>query len=187
MSVKTFTSGETLTAGDTNTYLNNGGLVYLTQSAATSGSSISVNGCFNASYRNYKIVISNLTTTGAAASTLRLRSGVTDATTSYYYNGIYMSFGSATVNGYNGSNAASWDPGIVSDVTMAGASFDLFNPQAAFVTSFNSFGSDPRTTGGGSRYASGMHYANTSYDGFTFITGSTFTNVAVTVYGYREA
>jgi hypothetical protein len=187
MSIKTFVTGEVLTSADTNTYLTNSGLVYLTQTTATSGSSVSVNGCFNASYRNYKILISGFTTTGAAASSVRLRSSTTDATTSYYYNGIYMSYGSTTVNGYNGSNSGSWDAGIVSDATMAGASFDLFNPYVAFVTSFNSFGSDPRTAGGGSRYASGMHYANTSYDGFTFISGSTITNITITVYGYREA
>ncbi len=29
MAVKTFTTGEVLTAADTNTYLNNGGLVYI--------------------------------------------------------------------------------------------------------------------------------------------------------------
>ena len=30
MAVKTFSTGEVLTASDTNTYLNNGGLVYIT-------------------------------------------------------------------------------------------------------------------------------------------------------------
>jgi hypothetical protein len=30
MAIKTFTSGAVLTSADTNTYLNNGGLVYIT-------------------------------------------------------------------------------------------------------------------------------------------------------------
>jgi len=186
MAVKTFTTGEVLTSADTNTYLANSGLVYVTSTTATSGANISMNGCFSSTYRNYRVVISNLTTTGVAASSIRLRSGTTDATTSYYYNGTYMSYTSATINGYAGSNVGTWDPGIVVDATMGGTSFDFFNPYVAFVTSFNSFGCDPRTGGGGGRFSTGMHYANTSYDGFTWFSGSTITNATITVYGYRN-
>ena len=39
MAVKTFTQGEKLTAADTNTYLNNGGLVFVKQ--VTVGSAVS--------------------------------------------------------------------------------------------------------------------------------------------------
>jgi hypothetical protein len=167
------------------TAVGNSGLVYVTSTTATSGTSISINNCFTSTYQNYKIVVSNLTSTGVAPLYFRLRASSSDATTSYYYNGTYMDYTSATVLGFNGSNLGYYDAGLVADLTMAGGSIDVFNPQVAFVTSFNCNGTDPRTTGGGARYSSGMHYANTSYDGFT-IYNATFTNITVAVYGYRK-
>ena len=186
MAIKTFTTGEVLTAADTNTYLANSGLVYIASSTVTSGSSLSISSCFNSSFQNYKVIISNCKTTGAASSNIVLRSGSTDATSSYYYNGTYMTYTSATVNGINGSNVANWDSTILTSTSMVGASFDLFNPFAAEVTSIVITGGDPRTGGGGLRYLTGMHNANTSYNGFTFTTGSTFTSCTATVYGYRN-
>ena len=39
MAIKTFTTGEVLTASDTNTYLNNGGLVFINQVSYTASTS----------------------------------------------------------------------------------------------------------------------------------------------------
>lgn len=186
MAIKTFTTGEVLTAADTNDYLANAGLVHLATTTVTSGSTLSCSSCFNANFQNYRIVISNCKTTAAASSNIVLRSGSTDAITSYYYNGTYMTYTSAVVNGINGSNVANWDSTILTSTSMVGATFELFNPFVAEVTSIVCMGGDPRTGGGGMRYMTGMHNSATSYNGFTFTTGSTFTSCTANVYGYRK-
>ena len=185
MAIKTFTTGEVLTAADTNTYLANSGLVYITTASATSGSSLSVNNCFSSTYRNYQVVISNLTTAGVGATSFRLRASGTDVATSYYYNGIYMDYATTAITGLNGSNVSTWEPNIVTDTTMSAGVINFFNPFVAFRSSYNANGIDARTGGGGARTASGFHNANTSYDGFTFFTNSPITNILITVYGYR--
>ena len=53
MAVKTFTTGEVLTASDTNTYLANAGLVYITSTSVGTGGSLTVSNCFSATYNNY--------------------------------------------------------------------------------------------------------------------------------------
>jgi hypothetical protein len=186
MADQTFTSGQILTAAQMTTLQTNIGLTYITSATATSGTSLSINGCFTSAYRNYRVVISNLTTTAAAASILRLRSGGTDNSSAvYYYNGTYMAYNLATINGLNGSAVTNWEPNIVTDTTVGGGIIDILNPFVAFTTTYSAVGQDPRTGGGGMRYASGVHYANTSFDGFTFTSGSTITNITITVYGYR--
>jgi hypothetical protein len=58
MAIKTFTTGEVLTASDTNTYLANAGLVYVkSQTIGTGVSSVIVSDCFTTDYDNYKIVV----------------------------------------------------------------------------------------------------------------------------------
>ena len=52
MAVKTFSVGETLTASDTNTYLTNGGLVYITEGTASNTSAVDVNSVFSSTYDN---------------------------------------------------------------------------------------------------------------------------------------
>ena len=63
MAVKTFTSS-TLTASDTNTYLANAGLVYVTSVTGGTGvTTITVSNCFSSTYDAYRIVL-----TGGTAS-----------------------------------------------------------------------------------------------------------------------
>ena len=57
MAIKTFSSGEVLTASDTNTYLNNGGLVYIAGGSATNTSALDVNSVFSSTYDNYRVVL----------------------------------------------------------------------------------------------------------------------------------
>jgi hypothetical protein len=183
MAVKTFTS-EILTSADTNTYLANSGLVYVTSATATSGSTFSINNCFTSTFTNYKIVANISGST--AALYMRLRAAGTDTTTGYYYNGTFMTYTSAVVGGFAGSNVGFFDTGVVADSVRGGSSIDVFNPQTATATTFNCNGTDPRTGGGGARYASGVQSASTVFDGFTLY-NSTFTSITVTVYGYRSA
>jgi hypothetical protein len=63
MAIKTFTTGEVLTASDTNTYLANSGLVYITSATL---SATALDGIFTSDYDNYRIVISNIDQSGSA-------------------------------------------------------------------------------------------------------------------------
>ena len=57
MAIKTFTANSVLTAADTNTYLANSGLVYVTsQTVGTAVASVTVSSAFNSSFDSYKIV-----------------------------------------------------------------------------------------------------------------------------------
>ena len=69
MAIKTFTTGEVLTAADTNTYLANSGLVYITSvslAGATAASPVAITSCFSSTYTNYRIVVSNFINSTAA-------------------------------------------------------------------------------------------------------------------------
>ena len=86
MAVKTFTSGEVLTASDTNTYLNNGGLVYVkSQTIGSAVSSINVTSAFDSTYDIYAITVTGGAGSTPAAWTLRL-----GATATNYYNAGYV-------------------------------------------------------------------------------------------------
>jgi len=103
MAIKTFTTGEVLTSSDTNTYLNNGGLVYINEVTYTGSTSASVTaqilGCFTSTYQNYQIVITH---TGSASTTFSFRmisgTNTVDSGTNYFGYGLSFS-GSATDQG----------------------------------------------------------------------------------------
>lgn len=79
MAVKTFTTGEVLTAADTNTYLNNGGLVYITEKSFTSTSSAQqIDNCLTTTYDAYRVVFYGV---GNQASCVRLNLRFVDGTT----------------------------------------------------------------------------------------------------------
>ena len=104
MAVKTFTN-EQLTASDTNTYLANSGLVYIT-SATVSGtpSSLSVPNCFSSTYDHYRIVFNGITFSASGFSYTVQVGG--------YTSGYY---GSEAYDVYNGTN------GVTRTVAGAGA------------------------------------------------------------------
>ena len=83
MAIKTFTSGEVLTAADTNTYLANSGLVYVSTTTLTaSGQNIA--GAFSSTYTNYRIVLNNIVTS-ANNTLVAFRLGSSTARTEYIY------------------------------------------------------------------------------------------------------
>jgi len=183
MAVKTFTSGETLTAADTNTYLNNGGLVYIKSQTVGSGvSSVTVSSAFNSTYDNYQIQLSGGVATGDA--NLRLTLGST--TTGYYASGIYVGYTAATVFGTNTNNGSFIDIGYGSTNALS-CRGEIESPFLAKRTVFRTNPVSTSTT-----YPMGVFggYLNdaTSYTAFTITASSgTMTGGTVTVYGYRKA
>jgi hypothetical protein len=182
MAIKTFTTGEVLTAADTNTYLANSGLVYIKSQTIGSGvSSVTVSSAFDSTYDNYKIIVSGGTASGNFVTRLTL--GAT--ATGYYYAGAYCTFAGA-VSGSSGANVTSWlvtahnANNVVADV-------NVFQPNLAKNTSYaaNYFGPG---TGDGAFAVQGWLNDTTAYTAFTLTaSGGTYTGGTITVYGYRKA
>lgn len=181
MPIKTFVSGEILTASDTNAYLNNGGLVYIT--SQTIGSAVAtqaVSGAFSATYDSYLITVS-----GGASSVseyLTLRLGAT--TNNYRYNFIYGNLGStvATIGTTVGSNF-----GYVGWANPSGLSAEIFvgNPFLSMMTFCRASAGLSGNTAG---LFSGVQIDTTSFTAFTLGIGSgTMTGGTIRVYGYRQA
>jgi hypothetical protein len=187
MAIKTFTAGEVLTASDTNTYLNNGGLVYITQATISTGTT-SINNCFSSTYRNYRIVM-NITGVSAASAGLyfRFRASGTDNSTTNYKMALANISTTGTVGSTvdNGGNA-----GTLSFVASASVdnylTMDINGPNTATRTlgSVQTMGYDSiawvqRT--GGFEFDAG-----TVFDGITFFNNTGTMNGVIHVYGYRN-
>lgn len=187
MAVKTFSTGEVLTAADTNTYLNNGGLVFIKEvTVGTSVSSVDVTSCFSSTYTNYRIVFSNMTPSTNNDLYLRLLATTTASTTGYYRGFSYVSL---TTGAVTGVGAANTDSHIVSSVSSGSfrhaGSIDIFQPNLAQYTGIVSTAYIMRTDIASSG-VTGSHQVATAYDGIRFITSSgNVTGGTITVYGYR--
>jgi len=183
MAIKTFTTGEVLTASDTNTYLANAGLVYVTSTTiGTAVSSVTVSNCFTATYDTYRIVVSGQ---GSASNNengiLTLNGGTTE-----YYGGLIYGLAGGTAPLLAAHNNTANFPyafysSIVSGVV---ATIEIHNP---YVADYTMVQSTYWNTGGFGTFT-GVRGANTQHTGFTLApTTGTFTGNTITVYGYRKA
>lgn len=187
MAIKNFTS-EILTSADTNTFLANSGLVYITQQAMTT-TTTSINNCFTSAYRNYRIVIATNQISSNASFNFRLRVGGTDSSAaSYKFGQQYVT----TVGGSGVDNANAGTEVRVGYVASANGDtetvLDICDPQTATRTkgNYQFFGYD-----GGAwaqRQAGWMFDATTQFDGISFFTSAgAVTSGTIYVYGYRNA
>jgi len=184
MAVKTFTN-EQLTASDTNTYLANSGLVYIT--SATIGSAVTqvtVSNCFSSTYDNYKIIISG--GTSSAGGDLKLTLGST--ATGYYYALIYNTYNTpANVIGIGAQNATSIPLAGVATTNSLTMDCDVYMPYATTRSHFRNPYMSTNVAGASGNLTGFLDNA-TSYTAFTVtITGGTMTGGTITVYGYRKA
>jgi len=182
MAIKTFTTGEVLTASDTNTYLANSGLVYVASANVGSGvSSVTITNCFNTTYDAYEVVFSNVDgSTGTSAFILQLvDSGGTPATTNYKSTGFYMTYVSTTLNGINGT---AWEASL--SASNFGGKISIFNPFLAVASYYNSTTADDTYF----RVFGGIHTTASSYVSLKIAPNSgTLTGGNIVVYGYRKA
>jgi hypothetical protein len=179
MAVKTFTS-EILTSSDTNTYLANSGLVYVTSQTIGSGvASINVPSAFNSTYNAYKVIVAGGATSADAQLYLKLGASATG------YYAIKAFYVYSTAGGFAGSdnNAAQWTTvGFSINGQGMSAAIELQNPFLAKYTYMSA--SAAATTIGGA--VTGVHQVATSYTDLTITASAgTMTGGTVTVYGYR--
>jgi hypothetical protein len=182
MAIKTFTTGEVLTAADTNTYLANSGLVFVKSQTIGSGvSSVTVSDAFSATYDNYKIVINGGVTSAQTSISLVLGS----STSTYYGAYIYANFSTGTVSGAAINNQASFIYAAGADVNYINCNIELQNP---FVAKFTTIQALSIAYGNNRGTAVGEHETASSFSAFTLapFTG-TMTGGTISVYGYRKA
>lgn len=182
MAIKTFTTGEVLTAADTNTYLANSGLVYLTTTTIGSGvSSVTVSSIFSSTYDNYKIVFTGSTPSAEDSWNLRLGS----TTTGYYGALPYFQFTGATgVLTNNNSGKAFISLNQINSPNNS-VILEIISPNLARNTLY----SGQWVARGYSGTSGGYVGDNTQYTAFTILNdgAGTFTGGTITVYGYRKA
>ena len=183
MAIKTFTAGAVLTAADTNTYLANSGLVYVTSATVgTAVASVTVPSAFSSTYDNYRIVFGGGVASSASGQ-LNLKLG--SSTTGYYgvlQYALYAAGGNLVAQD---NNAAAFSYMANINVNQVAGSIDLLQPYLAkhtLVKDASWIASNACGT-----YC-GIHQVATSYTDFTFIPNAgTLTGGTITVYGYRKA
>lgn len=179
MALKTFAAGEILTAQNTNTYLNNGGLVYISETTAAAVATKPLTGIFSSTYENYRIVITNITSNIAGLLTATL--GASNITYSY---GLYGWTYVGAADNLNLNSGAFWTIARTNTAVPASVTMDIYRPQIAAQTSFtsNSMGQTSSLLGGGT------HAQATAYTDLTIglFTAATF-SANIKVYGYRQA
>jgi hypothetical protein len=191
MAIKTFTSGSVLTASDTNTYLANSGLVYISEgSTSSSVIGLNFNNVFSSTYDNYRIVIDYFRpVTASRFVALQLRVGGVDTATNYYYayRGIYTDGTSADLVGVA---AAFVDIGVFNSsntLSLSSATIDIFAPNKTEKTFFN-INSSLFDSKFGARNGMAEHDTSTSFTGFSLYTnGGNMTTLRCKIYGYRQA
>lgn len=186
MAIKTFATGEVLTSSDTNTYLNNGGLVYISTTDFTTSATINFQSAFSSTYLNYRAVVRY-----AASSTisvyLRFLVGSTVQTDNIY--SLY--YGAATGGAWSGSDRSDQYGFFPAGYATYPTSFmvDFFSPQATDYTAYTINGvSGLSGTSAALAFVGGRNSVTTAINGFQLTTASSPTLTGkVILYGYRNA
>jgi len=195
MAIKTFTTGEVLTAADTNTYLANSGLVYVASTTFTSSSSIVVDNCFSSTYDNYRVTIDWLQNTASADLQLQMRDGSGNIATNYGFTsgGSYIVSGTGTFAGFNNSANNTQTSGFIGPVVSTyrgSAVMDVFNPNIARETNWTGTFLTTNATATitmANVIVRNLHNAATACTGFRLATSAGTATGVVTVFGYRKA
>lgn len=188
MAIKTFTTGEVLTASDTNTYLANSGLVYVASKTFTStGSAQQIDNCFTSTYDQYVIRVNVLGSSGSPVTIwARLVNGTTPETSANYYSMNVFNSTSAGPTRYWSPSLTAWPVGYVGNNT-GNVFIDLNNPQLATYTG----GTLSYLGNGTTDYYSGTESIfrndSTQYEGIQFYPDSGTWAGTITIMGVRKA
>jgi hypothetical protein len=185
MAVKTFTDNTSLPASDINTYLNNGGLVYITQATFSAASQYDFTSVFSSTYDAYRFVATDAyTSTSSIHVQFQMLAGSTPATAANYHTQRLYAQGSTV--GASGTAATQVGQGslcYLDNISEGGYYFDVFNPYLALKTNIIS---QAVYQYAGIEYHNSKHTLSTSYDGLRIKTGSGTMYATIRVYGYRK-
>ena len=163
------------------------GLTFITGGTITN--TTSVDNCFSATYKNYKIVLNDIVGGSAAFTRWRYRVGGTDNTSSVYSN---AAFGQATNTGTGGNNGAGLNISYMflfegnNYANGQSMSFDLFNPFEAKNTIIGVCSNFQYENAYGV-FLTGIHASTTSFDGFTIAPSASTLAGSYKVYGYANS
>ena len=186
MAIKTFITGQILTAADTNTYLANSGLVFVkSQTVGSAVTGVTVTDAFSTDYENYKIIYTGGVGSTSIVLTLQFGVGATMTATNYFGTAAYTNLGAAAWQIITDNPATS-----ATNVGGANTSSTLFStevlqPFLAKQTSF--YGQYIVSDFGRIGIHSYGQLSNTSFTSFRIAaTTGTLTGGTITVYGYRK-
>lgn len=183
MAVKTFTDNTALPASDINTYLNNGGLVYIkSQTIGTAVASQSVSSAFSADYDAYVVTING----GASSAETVLQMTLGAAVTGYYYIFPYAFYATPTTPRMDGgANQTKWVYAGSASSAGLNAVIELTSPYLAKRTEVRAWATSGTSYSG---FMTGFLDTATSYTSFAIAANTgTMTGGEIRVYGYRQA
>lgn len=192
MAIKTFTSGEVLTAANTNTYLTNSGLVYITEAVASgTATTLNIQSCFSGTYDNYRIVATEWRSSSNGTIWFRLLSGATPNTSAAYSYGFAgLSTLGVSTNGSNfGQTFAFLGTSNISTQLSNSFTFDITNPFLARQTYLlgTTMNLNAGLNGFDIRSGGAVMDTSSSFDGIQL--GAAAGNISgrFKIYGYRQA
>lgn len=186
MAVKTFSAGEQLTASDTNTYLNNGGLVYVAETSFATSTNPFINGCFSSSFENYRVLM-NFRTSASTNVRMRFRYGTstTDSTATYDRYGVTITNGVNTGEN-SGSQTSYYIVGTYADTNaIIPVGMDIYGPNVARNTVCQS--QSWNNNSGALQFLTIRTANTTQYTGLELFLDSGNMTGTIRVYGYRQA
>jgi hypothetical protein len=161
------------------------GLTLIASESFSAVSSVSLNGCFSATYNRYRVIISGVgSATTAAELRIRYRASSTDNTAAEYDFAGQQNSNSGGAHVF-GLLATSGLIGHQANNSFA-QSLDLVDPFLASQTSHLSLSTAWGDTTAVCMYMNGKHRPTTSYDGFTLFPASGTITGNLRVYGYQN-
>lgn len=187
MAIKTFTTGEVLTASDTNTYLANAGLVYVAQTTFSAASTVQFTNCFNSTYRNYRSYLEVTASTGTNFY-IRLLNGTTPATGNILCTNQYNQYSAASIV----KNTRGDQYGLIGSAFATLTSQYIIDWIAPFATDYTSYcanGVGARsTTDSDWNMTFARNIVTTSFNGFEILTAGAPTLAgSLRHFGVRDA
>jgi hypothetical protein len=186
MPVPDFSPGEVLTAAA----MDQVGL-YKVAEGTLSSTATNIVGCFSSNFRNYKIVLDQVSLDPSGLIYWQLLDDITPNTTNYRWALLGLTGLNVAVNTSTNVVQPAAFTGIenaagVSNIILCTLTMDMMGPFIAQRT-FSHTSSISFPSPNAFRYGHTMHNDSTAYDGIRFLTQSASTMAGnYTVYGYRD-
>jgi hypothetical protein len=164
------------------------GMVLLNTTSFSAVASQSITSVFSSTYDNYAIKLNfDPLTTTAQNVLLRLRTASDDSGANYYQSGFFNSSSSSSFVGEANTGQTSFATTYVTTTAgnYATSNIELFAPNLARPTMFQSFNLRQEGTNSVQLYRLGGLNTTTQYTGFTFFVTTTMTGT-VSVYGFNK-
>jgi hypothetical protein len=186
MAIKTFTTGEVLTAADTNTYLANSGLVFVASTTFSASSGVEMSNCFSSTYDNYEIHTTYYGSTGTNTS-FQMMTGTNTKDTSATYTRVGY-YWTASITNFNAAAQNQWfnaNHGTTAS-SYSNSQMTIYRPNVSSVKTesrLRSYAGDSDLTVNVDQYTA----ATTAYTGiYLFPTSGNITGT-ITIMGYRKS